>query len=180
MHSRINLSNMASLRLLSDGALDQYTHNCFIPIAYPLFTIAELKATPIHSLAHKLASARSTLSISQALCVYNHLKDCAKPRKNLFDAKFVVPYHIDADENLCMSNMSIARVADINWRGLGGGRTLCRYKSLLTESPILMSNIATIAGRLDDGAVILDVVLNRRRMKCLEDEVHRLVDQTSS
>ena len=180
MHSRINLSNMASLRLLSDGALDQYSHNCFIPIAYPLSTIAELKATPIHSLAHKLASARSTLAVGQALCVYNHLKDCAKPRKNMFDAKFVVPYHIDADENLCMSNMSIARVADINWRGLGGGRTLCRYKSLLTESPILMSNIATIAGRLDDGAVILDVVLNRRRMKCLEDEVHRLVDQTSS
>lgn len=179
MHSRINLSNMASLRLLSDGALDQYAHNCFIPIAYPLFTIAELKATPIHTLAYKLASARSTLSIGQALCVYDHLKDCAKPRESLFDAKFVVPYHVDADENLCMSNMSIARVADVNWRGLGGGRTLCRYKSLITGSPILMSNIVTIAGRLDDGAIILDVVLNSRRMKCLEDEVHRLLDQTS-
>ncbi len=178
MHSRINFSNMASLRLLSDGALDQYTQNCFIPISYPLFTIAELKATPIHSLAHKLACARSTLSVGQALCVYNHLKDCAKPRKNFLDAKIVVPYHIDADENLSMSNMSIARIADINWRGLGGGRTLCRYRSLITESPILMSNIVTIAGRLDNGAIILDVVLNRRRMKRLEDEEHRLVDQT--
>jgi hypothetical protein len=57
-------------------------------------------------------------------------------------------------------NMTIARIVDINWTGLGGKRTVCRYQKTLSESPLLISD-RTITGRLGDGRMDLDVVLNQ-------------------
>ncbi|KAF8959163.1 hypothetical protein BDZ97DRAFT_1667587 [Flammula alnicola] len=172
---RVHLSNMASLRVFSDVALKQYAHNCFIPIPYPILTVAELKATPVHSLAYKLASVRSALSLGHAIQVYTLLQDSVKPSSGFFNFRAVLPYDPSADESMSMSNMSIARIVDIDWSGVGGGRTICRYKTILSESPILISNIVTIAGRLDDGSTVLDVVLNRRRMRSLEEGVAKLI-----
>lgn len=142
-----------------------------------MFTVAELKATPVHLVAYKLAKARAALSVAHSRQIYKYLEDCAKPRKGILDIKAVITCHADADENLSVSNMSIARVVDINWTGLGGQRTLCRYKSLISEVPVLISNTVTIAGRLDNGTTVVDVVLNQRRMRRLEAEVLKLVDQ---
>ncbi|KAF8900296.1 hypothetical protein CPB84DRAFT_1779309 [Gymnopilus junonius] len=170
---RVSLSNQASLRMFSDANLGQYAHNCFIPIPYPLFTVEELKATPVHTLAYKLASARSSLSIGHAIEVYNSLQECVRDSKSSF--RKVLPIDLRADESMSMSNMSIARIVDIDWTGAGGGKTICRYKELITGSPILISNIVTIAGRLHDGSTVLDVVLNSKRMKVLEGEVGKLI-----
>lgn len=76
---------------------------------------------------------------------------------------------------MVMSNMSVARVVDIDWTGLGGKRTVCRYKANLSKSSVLISNVVTITGRLGDGCTVLDVVLNRRRRRLLETELERLI-----
>jgi len=163
---------MASLRMFSEAGLTLYHHNCFIPIGYPIFTIAQLKSIHLHHLAYELAKARSGLSLTHAVQVYKLLKEAAAPsRLN----KFVMPYDIRADETMVMSNMSIARVVDINWSGLGGKRTVCRYKTNLCKSPLLVSNVVTITGRLGNGHTILDLILNRQRRQLLENELERLI-----
>jgi hypothetical protein len=72
--------------------------------------------------------------------------------------------------------MSIARIVDIDWTGVGGKTTICRYKSILSDNPVLISNILTIAGRTHDGGIVLDVVLNKKRLIRLEAEVQKLID----
>jgi len=49
---------------------------------------------------------------------------------------------------------------DTNWTRLGGQRTVFRYQTMLSETPLLTSNIMTIAGKMGDGQTVLDVVLN--------------------
>jgi len=169
---------MASLRMFSDGGLAHYAHNCFIPIGYPIFTVAQLKAISLHHLAYELAKARSELSLGHAVQVYKLLEESAKPSPRHFKA--VMAYDTRADETMVVSNMSIARIVDINWSGLGGKRTVCRYKTILSESPLLISNIVTIAGRLDNGHTILDVVLNQKRREILEMALEKLIVDAQS
>ena len=173
----VQLSNMASFRMFSDAGLADYAHNCFIPIGYPIFTVARLKDTTLHHLAYKLAKARSELSLGHAVQVYKLLQESTKPSRRF---KAVMPYDTRADETMVVSNMSIARIVDINWTGLGGKRTVCRYKTMLSESPLLISNIVTIAGRLGDGHTVLDVVLNQKRRQLLEMELEKLTVDAQS
>ena len=70
-------------------------------------------------------------------------------------------------------------VFDIDWSGLGGKRTVCMCKPFLGESSILLSNAVTIDGTLGDGHIMMDVVLNRRRMQILEEELEKLVGSCS-
>lgn len=168
----VQLSNMASLRMFSDASLNHYPHNCFIPIGYPIFTIAQLKTIRLHHLAYELAKAKAGLSLGHAVHVYKLLEESTKPSRF---HKSVMPYDARADETLVMSNMSIARVVDINWTGLGGKRTVCRYKANLCQSSVLISNVVTITGRLHDGSTVLDVILNRRRRQLLEMELEKLI-----
>ena len=163
---------MASLRMFSEAGLTLYPHNCFIPIGYPIFTVAQLKSIHLHHLAYELAKARSGLSLTHAVQVYKLLKESATPSRL---TKFVLPYDLRADETVVMSNMSIARVVDINWSGLGGKRTVCRYKANLNKTSLLVSNGVTITGRLGDGHTVLDVVLNRQRRRLLENDLERLI-----
>ena len=104
--------------------------------------------------------------------VYKLLEESTKPSRRF---KAVMPYDTRADETMVVSNMSIARIVDINWTGLGGKQTVCRYKTILSESPLLISNIMTIAGRLGDGHTVLDVVLNQQRRQLLEMELEKLI-----
>jgi len=91
-----------------------------------------------------------------------------------------MPYDTRANETMVVSRMSIARIVDINWTGSGSKRTARRYKTILDESPLLISNIVTIAGRLGDGHTVLDVVLNRKRGRLLEMELARLIVDAQS
>ncbi|KAF5315348.1 hypothetical protein D9619_007488 [Psilocybe cf. subviscida] len=183
-HYTTQLSNQASLRMFApSGSLADYPHNCFIPIPYPVFTTAELQSIPLHTLATRLARARGTLSIAHAAHVYDLLQDAAAPRrKGINSFRAVMPYNKDANENLAMSNMSIARIVDINWSGITRaeegkttGKTVCRYKKVFTDSPMLVGNIVTIAGRRADGSLVVDVVLAKRKMQVLKDAVNLLI-----
>ena len=88
--------------------------------------------------------------------------------------KQALPYHTGVDENVIMSNLCITKMVDIKWRGVGGGRTLCRYQSMPTKFP-LVSNVVVIAGQLDDGTMVIDVVLNAKRLKRLKEELTKLI-----
>ncbi|KAJ3506503.1 hypothetical protein NLJ89_g6830 [Agrocybe chaxingu] len=176
---RVHLSNMASLRMFSDGELSLYPHNCFIPIPYPVFTVADLKSTPVHDLAYTLAGVRSSLSLGHAMEVYAKIEEVVNHSSRSKGYRTLLPFDSSAEESLIMSNMSIARMVDINWSGAGGGRTLGRYKSLLMAPPILIGNAITIAGRLHDGSTLIDMVLSGRRMKEVEQEVERLIKRAS-
>lgn len=173
----IALSYLASLRIFSDAGLNQYAHNCFIPVSYPVLTVAEIKAIPLHHLAYELAKATSGLSLGHAIKVYKLLEESTKPSPTI---KTVVPHDDRAEEAMFFSNMSFGRVVDINWTGLGGKRTVCIYKPLLGESFLLISNTVTIDGTLGNGNIVMDVVLNRRRMQILEEELEKLVGSYSS
>jgi len=167
----IGLSNLASLRIFLDD-LNQYAHNCFIPLPYPIFTVAEIKVLPLHHLAYKLAKATSELSLGHAMQVYKLLEESIKPSPTI---KTIFINDSRADETLLVSNMSFGRVVDIDWSGLGGKRTVCMCKPFLGESSLLLSNAVTIDGTLGDGHIMMDVVLNRRRMQILEEELEKLV-----
>jgi hypothetical protein len=78
---------------------------------------------------------------------HKFLEESTKPSRRF---RAVMPYDIRADETIVVSNMSIARIVDINETGLGGKRTVCRCKTL-NESPLLISNLVTITGWLGDG-----------------------------
>ena len=168
------------------GSLADYPHNCFIPIPYPVFTTAELRAIPLHVLATRLARARGTLSIAHAAHVYGLLQGAAAPRpKGINSFRAVMPCNKEAKENLAMSNMSVARIVDIDWSGLTRaeegkttGKTVCRYKKLLTDSPVLIGNLVTIAGRRADGSLVLDVILTKRKMKALKDGLNHLIHRS--
>jgi hypothetical protein len=64
--------------------------------------------------------------------------------------------------------MFITQIVDFDWTGLGGKRAVYRYKMILSESPLLSSNIVTIAEWLRDGDTALDVFLNQKRRGILE------------
>lgn len=87
----------------------------------------------------------------------------------------LVPLNINAQEILTVTNVSIARIVDIDWTGVGGKKTVCRYKYGLSDGLMYMTNALTIAGRTHDGGTVLDVVLNKRRLARLEAEVQELV-----
>ena len=173
----IGLSNLASLRIFSDAGLNQYVHNCFIPLPYPIFTVAEIKAIPLHHLAYELAKATSGISLGHAIQVFNLLEESIAPSSTI---KTVIPHDARAEETIFFSNMSFGRVVDINWTGLGGMRTVSIYKPLLGESSLLISNTVTIDGTLGNGNIIMDVVLNRRRWQLLEEELEKLISSSSS
>ena len=132
---------------------------------------------PLHHLAYPLAKATSGLSLGHAVRVFKLLEESIKPSPTF---KTVVPHDSRAEETILFSNMSFGRIVDINWTGLGGERTVCLWKPLLGESSLLLSNSVTIDGTLRDGNIIVDVVLSRRRIQILEEELEKLIDSCSS
>ena len=73
-----------------------------------------------------------------------------------------------------MSNMSSARTVEINWTAVGGGKVISRHQVLI-GAPLSVANVVNITGRLADGSILLDVVLNREKMKVISEEVERLL-----
>jgi len=86
-----------------------------------------------------------------------------------------MPFTPDSREILTVTNMSIGRIVDINWTGVGGKNTLCRYQVALTDTSFVMTNLLAIGGRTHDGAIVLDVVLGRKRLARLEAGVQELI-----
>lgn len=82
-----------------------------------------------------------------------------------------------ASESLVLSNMTIARIVDIDWTGAGAGvgKTVCRYKAALTGLPLWFTNIATVAGKLPNGSLVLDCAFSAKRIKVMETMVRDLI-----
>jgi hypothetical protein len=87
----------------------------------------------------------------------------------------MIPGNSDAQEIFTVSNMSIARIVDIDWTGVGGKTTLCRYKAVLADKIPSFTNLLTIAGRTHDGGTVMDVVLSKKRLARLEAGVQGLL-----
>lgn len=150
-------------------ALRRYPHNCFLPIPYPITTVKDLQSTPLHVLARSFATARESLSPAHPVSLYHK---CLTKNKKVIAT---IPFNFDADETFYVTNVSIARIVNINWTGIGGKTTICRYRSVLIDSPMMMTNLVTVAGRTHDEAMVLDVVLADKRLARLEAEVQELI-----
>lgn len=166
----VHCSSMATIRSFFPETLRRYPHNCFLPLPYPIISVEELQSTPLHVLAHSFAAARNSLSMAHSISMYNTCLNAVKDKHIVAP----LPFNDDAQETLAVSNMSIARIVDIDWTGVGGKTTLCRYKYAVNDGP-LFTNLLTIAGRTHDGGVVLDIVLTKNRLARLEAEVQELL-----
>ncbi|KAG6853593.1 hypothetical protein C0991_002999 [Blastosporella zonata] len=161
--SIIHCSNLASFRALlteDDSSILQYPHNAFVPLPYPSMTVAQINAYPLHELSRILAASRATLGVSHLMSSYDALKSVT-----------AFPASPAAHENMVVSNVSASRILESDWSSVGATRTVCGYRYQLTPNELLMTNTVYIAGRLDDGSVVLDVSLNKARMELLAKEV---------
>ena len=168
----MSLSNQASVRRFFPQDLIHYPHNCFVPLPIPQLSVEEIRSTPVHKLAHNVAIARDSLSISEPVWLYRDLFPSFKPSKT----KAILLYDRLSDEALFISNTSSARTAEINWTAVGGEKTICRYQ-ILYGSPLPIANLVNITGRLADGSALLDVVLNREKMRVISREVQRILKE---
>ncbi|KAF8959162.1 hypothetical protein BDZ97DRAFT_1416727 [Flammula alnicola] len=175
--TRTNLCNMDYSRISPDIQTKNYIHNCFTPRQYPIVTVSELKILPTYVLASWIANAKSEVSLARSMFSYQHLQESAKPSRSF---KMMFPMdRINADEIMTISDMSTENVTKFDWTGVGGGRTVCRASKVMINIPVLMANVITIVGEGEDGRTILEVALNARRMKSLEQGVAKLIEDAS-
>jgi len=170
----VHCSNMASGRRFFSEALklDRYLHNFFFPMPYPLISVGELQSSPLHVIAHSFAAARSSMTISHPLTVYNCLLDASKDKKN----SRLLLCHPEAEETLSVSNTSVTRLIDVDWTCAGGKTTLCRYVPNVSEGDIIVTTNTCLFGQRHDGGIILDVIQNKARLSRLEAAVQELIN----
>ncbi|EAU86756.1 hypothetical protein CC1G_06517 [Coprinopsis cinerea okayama7 len=191
----INTTGMASLRPYFAPDLNHYPHNCFIPIPFPLLKVGRIREESVLGLARIIREGRKRVKKEDASLIWRRMKEAVGciTEANHGDAakkkgfRSFIPFDAKADEHITISNISVARVVDVDWSGAichtrsglnqeGLGKVMCRYKYMFGSSEIV-SNVVTVAGRLGDGGLVLDVVLIERRMKKLEEAVRMLVQE---
>ena len=151
--------------------IPNYPHNCFTPLPYPNLTISEIHSTPLPSLAYTFSSAKSSTTLAQVLTSQKHVKKMTDAQLRNGTKFFLIPADTRADETFLVTNVSNGRVVNVDWTGLGGGKTIFRYKTNMGRGQVPLSNYITIAGKLEDGSIALDVILNQKRMKALVDGI---------
>ena len=167
----VHCTNVAAFRnflTTSDSPSDPvmaYVQNAFCPIPYPLLSAKAVQAFTLQHLANLLAASRVALTKEHIISAYN----CVKTPIIMF------PTHPDAEDDLMISNVSASRILESDWSTIGSKRTLCGYRYQLTPTDIMFANAVFIAGRLDDGTVVLDVSLNKARLDLLMGEVEEAV-----
>ncbi|KAJ3511176.1 hypothetical protein NMY22_g15732 [Coprinellus aureogranulatus] len=164
----VHITNFASFRLTlaNENAptdpIMSYPHNAFTPLPYPALPASEIRAFSLQGLSTLLATARQSLSKAHVAAAYKKLRT---PH---------IPAHPDAQDSVTVSNVSASRILESDWTAAGAKRTLCGYRYQMTPTGVVLANAVYIAGRLDDGSIVLDVTLNSQKMKLLELEVQRL------
>ncbi|EFI27626.1 hypothetical protein CC1G_14552 [Coprinopsis cinerea okayama7 len=169
---RVHCSNVAAIRSYltnNDPDILAYPHNAFIPIPYPTLTAAELRSLPLPDLTSQLADHRRSLSKGHVLSAYQMLKT----------PTILFPNHPEADDDLMISNVSASRILQTDWTLAGSKKTVCGYRYQLTPTKVVFTNAVYIAGRLDDGTVVLDVSLNKAKFDVFVREVERLCAEGS-
>ncbi|EAU89438.2 hypothetical protein CC1G_07664 [Coprinopsis cinerea okayama7 len=171
----VTIHNVASLRGEWGGQFNLYPHNCWAIVPAPIFTVCEVTVRPLHDIAYQLAKARAVPLAPSGMGFYEKFKEVEK-RGGSWNVE-----HEQADEALHISNVSVARVVDLDWRGAGGGRVLCQYKFFPASSSRLRStNTVGINGRLDNGDLVVNCLVNARRARRLEDELVKVIARFST
>ncbi|KJA15633.1 hypothetical protein HYPSUDRAFT_71889 [Hypholoma sublateritium FD-334 SS-4] len=169
---RTNLVNMDYSRVAPGLTKENYIHNCFTPVQYPVLTVAELKATALRALALQIAHAKAQYSLARSIYTYELLH--AATQGTLFRGMFPRD-GVNADEAMTISNMTAANLGKLDWSGVGGRRTVSAGQGVLVHIPVLMANVVVIGGEGEDGCLSLHATLGARRMKALTDGLLRLV-----
>jgi hypothetical protein len=142
-----------------------YVQNAFCPIPYPLLYAKDIQSFTLGHLTSLVAASRMALTKDHIVSAYS----CVKKPIIMF------PTHPEAEDDLMISNVSASRILESDWSTIGGKRTICGYRYQLTPTDIMFANAVFIAGRLEDGTVVLDVSLNKARMELLVGEVEEAV-----
>ncbi|KAF8075831.1 hypothetical protein FPV67DRAFT_1469438 [Lyophyllum atratum] len=161
--SIIQCSNLASFRTLlseDEPSILQYPHNAFVPLPYPSMTVAELQKYPLHELSHLLAVSRASLAMPHVIKSYGALESIT-----------AFPANPTAHETIVVSNVSASRILESDWSPVGAARTVCSYRYQLTPTEVVFTNGVYIAGRLDDGSVVLDLSLNKARIDLIAQAI---------
>ncbi|KAF6762428.1 hypothetical protein DFP72DRAFT_875910 [Ephemerocybe angulata] len=135
------------------------------------FTSFRSTSNPSPSTASQASSPASRLSLSKPQVVSAYKTLSSAPH---------FPSHPDAQDSLTISNVSASRILEADWHATGARRTVCGYRYQMTPTGVVFSNAISIAGRLDDGSVVIDVTLNTQRMRLIEEEVTRLIDAAAA
>ncbi|KAG6877864.1 hypothetical protein C0993_003070 [Termitomyces sp. T159_Od127] len=152
----LNLASFRNLLAEDDPTILQYIHNAFVPLPYPSMTVAQLKKYHLHELSCILAESRNALAIPHVISSHDALTSLT-----------AFPANPQANENVVVSNVSASRILESDWSAIGAVRTVCGYRYQLTPNEVLITNAVYIAGRLDDGSVVLDVSLSKERIDLL-------------
>ncbi|EFI27061.1 hypothetical protein CC1G_15190 [Coprinopsis cinerea okayama7 len=160
----IALQNVGSLRGEWDNQFALYPHNCVTTLRCTPISVHDLLSLPLHHLAHRVAKARFSGSrIADCVGVYHLLKQADKQNG------YIAPVHADADESFIMSNVSVARISDLDFRGAGGGRTVCHYRFFPTPS-FRVNNLWGNNGRLENGDLVINAIVDDGRARLLKEE----------
>ena len=156
-----NLADFRSLLVDRCKEIESYPHNAFIPLPYPLLSVASIQDMSIGIIANLFAMSRASLNLGHVLSAY---KQVQQP---------VFPNPPEAKETLMISNVSASRILQTDWTAAGSKGTLCGYRYQVTPKEVLFTNAIYIAGRLDDGTIVLDVSLNKKRLGLLVGDIQR-------
>ncbi|EAU89372.2 hypothetical protein CC1G_11068 [Coprinopsis cinerea okayama7 len=167
----IGLQNVGSLRDEWDRQFKQYPHNCCTTLRCPPISVHDLTTLPVHQIAYKVAHARVHGNrIADAVAQYDLLHEADRT------SGFPLPVHGAADDHFIMSNVSVARISELNFRGAGGGPVLCHYK-YFPESPFTLTNMFGNNGRLENGDLIVNATIDNPRASRLESELQKLIER---
>lgn len=166
----VHITNVASFRSLlsTSDAIATYPHNAFLPLPYPVLSVSDVQSFSLPALTSILTTSRLSLSKPQVVAAFKMLSSGGH-----------FPSHPEAQDNLTVSNVSASRILEADWSATGVGRTVCGYRYQLTPTGVVFANAIYIAGRLDDGTVVLDVTLNTLKLKLLVDAVTALIDEAA-
>ncbi|TFK67257.1 hypothetical protein BDN72DRAFT_770884 [Pluteus cervinus] len=157
-----------------EGSLDSYLHNCFLLLPYPLFTLSELQAIPLHELSSTLAQVRESRSPEGLLDAYAFLENSFTKAKPL--AHWL--RYPGADETLSMSNKTVFKIGEIDWGRVGGRETMCSYQTVFGPYP--MSNWVGMNGWIkgircvDEDRLVIQMALSREKWAKVESAVDML------
>ena len=162
---RIHCTNFASFRDLLTHTVESasdFPHNAFIPLPYPVLSVAHVKSFSLSALANLFAGCRLSLSIDHIIAAHQLLREPSFPSPP------------SAQETMTISNVSASRILEADCTAVGSKRTLCGYRYQSSPTDFLFTHAVYIAGRLDDGSVVLDSTLNKARFDLLSGEIRRI------
>ncbi|KAG2005693.1 hypothetical protein CC2G_002077 [Coprinopsis cinerea AmutBmut pab1-1] len=168
----VGLNNLASFRGEWNGELALYPHNAYATVSYPILTVGEISSLPLHKLAYKLAQSRVHGSRKdEAVVFYKISEDAGK--KAIIGA--VKPEDDRTNETATMSNMSMARIAYLDWSAAGGGKTLTHYKIFVDALHVL--DVYNNNGRLENGDLMLSCFVTAPKGRKVQEGFTKLLEK---